>query len=70
MPEGNKDKGRLEMKYRLVRGMVMVQEKGKSRSISPGGGHGSPLSTLGWRIPWAEESGGLQFMRSQRVGLD
>ena len=28
------------------------------------------FSVLAWRIPWAEESGGLQFMRSQRVGLD
>ena len=26
------------------------------------------LSILAWRIPWAEEPDGLQFMRSQRVG--
>ena len=25
-------------------------------------------SILAWRIPWAEESGRLQFMESQRVG--
>ena len=25
-------------------------------------------SILAWRIPWTEDSGGLQFMRSQRVG--
>jgi len=25
-------------------------------------------SILAWRIPWTEESGGLQSMRSQRVG--
>ena len=25
-------------------------------------------SILAWRIPWREESGGLQSMRSQRVG--
>ena len=24
-------------------------------------------SILGWRIPWREEPGGLQFMGSQRV---
>ena len=24
-------------------------------------------SILGWRIPWTEESGGLQFMRSQEL---
>jgi len=27
-------------------------------------------SILAWRIPWTEEPGGLQFMWSQRVGLD
>ena len=25
---------------------------------------------LAWKIPWTEEPGGLQFMRSQRVGHD
>ena len=25
---------------------------------------------LAWRIPWTEEPGGLQSMRSQRVGYD
>ena len=25
---------------------------------------------LAWRIPWTEESGGLQFMGSQRVRHD
>ena len=27
-------------------------------------------SILAWKIPWAEELGRLQFMGSQRVGLD
>ena len=27
-------------------------------------------SILAWRIPWTEESGRLQSMESQRVGLD
>ena len=27
-------------------------------------------SILAWRIPWMEESGGLQSMGSQRVGHD
>ena len=27
-------------------------------------------SILAWRIPWTEESGRLQSMGSQRVGLD
>ena len=25
-------------------------------------------STLAWKIPWAEEPGGLQSMGSQRIG--
>ena len=27
-------------------------------------------SILTWRIPWTEEPGGLQSIRSQRVGQD
>ena len=27
-------------------------------------------SVLSWRIPWTEESGGLQFTGSQRAGHD
>ena len=27
-------------------------------------------SMLAWRIPWTEESGGLQSMETQRVGCD
>ena len=27
-------------------------------------------SFLAWKIPWTEEPGGLQFVRSQRVGHD
>ena len=27
-------------------------------------------SILAWKIPWIEEPGGLQSMRSQRVGHD
>ena len=41
---------------------------------SPGEGNGKPLqySCLEnpWEIPWTEEPGRLQFMRSQRVGHD
>ena len=32
--------------------------------------HGNPLSILAWRIPWTEESGGLQPIVLQRVGHD
>ena len=31
-------------------------------------GMASHSNILAWRIPWTEESGGLQFMGSQRVG--
>ena len=33
----------------------------------PGGGHGNPLRILAWKIPWAEEPGGLQPIGLQRV---
>ena len=31
---------------------------------SPGGGHATRSSILAWRIPWTEESGGLQSIRA------
>ena len=45
---------------------------------SPGEGNGNPMekamalhsSTLAWRIPWTEESGGLQSRGSRGVGND
>ena len=37
---------------------------------SPGGGHGNPLQYSCWRIPWTEESGGLQSIGSHRVRHD
>ena len=38
--------------------------------ISPEEGMETHSSFLAWRIPWTEEPGGLQSMRSQRVGHD
>ena len=35
---------------------------------SPGGGNATHSSILAWEIPWAEEPGGLQSMKLQRVG--
>ena len=35
---------------------------------SPGGGHATHTNILAWRIPWTEESGGLQSIGLQRVG--
>ena len=37
---------------------------------SPGGEHGNPLQLFAGKIPWMEEPGRLQSMRSQRVGHD
>ena len=39
---------------------------GLGRSLR--GGHAIHSSILAWRIPWTEETGGLQSIRSQRVG--
>ena len=37
---------------------------------SPGEWDATHFSIFAWRIPWREEPGGLQFMRSQRVRHD
>ena len=39
-----------------------IPESGRS----PGGGHGNPLQDSCLEIPWTEEPGGLQPMRSQK----
>ena len=49
-----------------VGGMSLIPGLGKS----PGRGIATHSSILAWRIPWTEESGELQSMGSQRVGLD
>ena len=57
----------------MVKNLTTVQET-QVRSL----GLENPLeegmathsSVLAWRIPWTEESGGLQSMGSQRVGHD
>jgi len=37
---------------------------------SMGEGNGTHSHILAWKIPWAEEPGGLQSMESKRVGQD
>ena len=37
---------------------------------SPGVGNGNPLQYFAWKIPWIEESSGLQSTGSQKVGHD
>ena len=42
----------------------------RSLSHTVGEGNGTPLSTLAWKIPWMEEPGRPQSMRSLGVGHD
>ena len=51
-----------------VRSLGQEDPEDPSRGQSPGDRHGNHSSILTWRIPWTEEPGGLQSMRSQRVG--
>ena len=55
----------------MVKNLPAMQET-KVRSLgqedSLEKGIATHSSILAWRIPWAEESGRLQFMESQRVG--
>ena len=43
-----------------------VQSLGQEGPLEKGKANYSNI--LGWRIPWTEESGGLESMESQRVG--
>ena len=54
----------------MVKNMPEMQETwvpslGREKSLKKGMAPHS--SILAWRIPWTEESGGLQSMRLQRV---
>ena len=48
--------------------MTQVQSLGWEDALEKG--MATHSSILAWRIPWTEESGGLQSMGSQRVGHD
>ena len=56
----------------MVKNLPAMQEIGSIpvSGRSTGEGNGTHSSLLAWRIPWAEEPGGLQSMGSQRVGQD
>ena len=45
--------------------MVDLPEAGENKAEKAMAAH---ASTLAWKIPWTEESGGLQSMGSLRVG--
>ena len=53
-----------------------ANERNRDVSSIPGSGRSPVLgnathsSLLAWKIPWAEEPGGLQSMGPQRVGHD
>ena len=49
-----------------VRDMGLISGSGRSCEEE----HRNPFHTLASRIPWTEEPGGLQYMRSQRVRHD
>ena len=55
----------------MVKNLPAMQET-KVRSLGQEDSLEKGIAThsniLAWRIPWAEESGRLQFMESQRVG--
>ena len=41
-----------------------------SKDMKPEKAMSPHSNTLAWKIPWAEETGRLQFMGSRRVGHD
>ena len=45
-----------------------VQSLGREKTLERG--MATHFSILVWRIPWTEETGGIQSMGSQRVGGD
>ena len=64
--------------WKLSKQRIRLQSRIKTQDLIPGlgrcseEGNGYPLSILAWEIPWTEEAGGLQSMRSRKtwtVGL-
>ena len=68
----------LKLKHRLCINLEGWDGAGDGRELQKGGdicilsekAMAPHSSTLAWKIPWTEERGGLQFMRSLRVGHD
>ena len=58
----------------MVKNLPAMQERPRFdpwvRKIPLEKGMATHSSTLAWRIPWTEEPGRLQSMRSQSAGLD
>ena len=66
----------LLFRVQTVKNLPTVQESQETQVLFLGledpleEGRATHSSILAWRISWTEEPGGLQFMRSQRVGHD
>ena len=56
------------VKYPPVMQETKVRSLGEEDPLEKG--IATHSSILAWRIPWTEESGGLESMGSQRVGHD
>ena len=52
----------------LVIQEIQIQSLGQEDPLEKG--MATHSSILAWRIPWTEEPGRLQFMGSQRIGLN
>ena len=53
----------------VVKNLPTKQEvwvRSLGREDSPGGGNDNYCSVLAWEVPWTEEPGGLQSMRSHK----
>ena len=54
----------------VAQSRTQLKRLSSSSSIKPEKAMAPHSSTLAWKIPWMEESGGLQSMGSRRVGHD
>ena len=61
-------RGHLEVKNMSAVSETWVRSPGQEDPLEKG--MATHSSILAWRIPWTEEPGGLQIMRSQRVRHD
>ena len=57
---------RIERFYDIQGNMVACSSLCMNKKTSTGGGNGNPIHILAWEIPWTEEPGGIQSMRSQK----
>ena len=63
-----KNKIKLFAATQMELGVIMTQVRSLGQEDPLEKGMAIHSSILAWRIPWTEDSGGLQSMGSQRVG--